>query len=115
MITLNRSVYDPESGTSAENPRQQINQITAFLDGSVIYGSDVERADELRSFAGGLLKTSEGDLLPFNEAGLENAGGTSDTLFLAGDVRANENAALTAMHTLWVREHNFWANQLAAG
>jgi hypothetical protein len=52
--------------------------------------------------------------LPFNEAGLDNAGGTSDTLFLAGDVRANENAALTAMHTLWVREHNYWADQIAA-
>jgi peroxidase len=114
VISVNRSVYDTRTGTSTADPREQINQITAFIDGSVIYGSDEERAAELRSFEGGLLAMSEGDLLPFNEAGLENAGGTSDTLFLAGDVRANENAALTAMQTLWVREHNYWAGKLAA-
>ena len=93
--------------------RQQFNRISAFIDGSVIYGSDAERAEELRTLENGLLKTSEGDLLPFNVAGLENAGGTSDTLFLAGDIRANENAALAAMHTIWVREHNRVANRIA--
>ncbi|MEZ6053455.1 MAG: peroxidase family protein [Planctomycetaceae bacterium] len=109
-IDFNRSI----SEVDAEGVRQQINQITAFLDGSVVYGSDQERADELRTFEGGLLKTSEGDLLPFNEAGLANAGGTSDALFLAGDVRANENVALSSMHTIWVREHNRIATELAA-
>eukprot|EP00913_Durusdinium_trenchii_P013411 g12592.t1 len=109
-IAFNRSVYTEDE----DGVRQQVNQITAFLDGSVVYGSDAERAAELRTFSGGLLKTSDGDLLPFNEAGLENAGGTSDALFLAGDVRANENAALSAMHTIWVREHNRIAAELAA-
>ena len=113
-ISLTRAIFDTDTGTSTENPREQINEITAFLDGSVVYGSDEIRAAELRTFSGGLLKTSEGDLLPFNDAGLSNAGGTGDTLFLAGDVRANENVALTAMHTVWVREHNFWAEKIAS-
>ncbi len=114
VIHLNRSLYDESTGDSIGNPRQQLNEITAYLDGSVIYGSDEERAAALRTFEGGLLKTSEGDLLPFNEEGLPNAGGPGANLFLAGDVRANENAALTAMHTLFVREHNRIATELAA-
>ncbi|MCA9075271.1 MAG: peroxidase, partial [Planctomycetaceae bacterium] len=109
-IGFNRSI----SEVDADGVRQQINEITSFLDGSVIYGSDQERADELRTFEGGLLKTSDGDLLPFNEAGLPNAGGTSESLFLAGDVRANENVALSSMHTIWVREHNRIATELAS-
>lgn len=111
-ISLNRSVY--EGGDSADDIRDQLNQITAFIDGSVIYGSTTERSDALREFSGGRLLTSEGDLLPFNTEGLENAGGTSDSLFVAGDIRANENIALTAMHTIWVREHNRLAGELEA-
>lgn len=113
-IGLTRSIYDPSTGHEADDPRQQINQITAYLDASVVYGSDQERSDALRTFEGGRLKTSEGDLLPFNVEGFENAGGTSDSLFLAGDIRANENAALTAMQTLWVREHNRLADEISA-
>lgn len=92
--------------------RQQVNKISAFIDGSVIYGSDATRADALRTLEGGRLKTSQGDLLPFNEPGLDNAGGPSPTMFLAGDIRANENAALSAMHTVWVREHNRVADEI---
>ncbi|MCH8829069.1 MAG: peroxidase, partial [Planctomycetes bacterium] len=114
-IDFNRSVSNPDTGESTGTVRQQINQITAFLDGSVVYGSDAERAAALRSFDGGRLKMSDGDLLPFNENGLPNAGGPSASLFLAGDIRANENAALTAMQTLWVREHNRLADEIAAG
>lgn len=107
-IPLTRSEFDDSSGV-----REQINHITAFIDGSNVYGSDAERADALRTFEDGKLKTSEGDLLPFNEEGLENAGGTSETLFLAGDVRANENVGLTSIHTLFVREHNRLADEIA--
>ena len=113
-ISLSRSAYLDGSGHTIDSPRTQVNQITAFIDGSVVYGSDEERSHELRTLEGGLLKTSEGNLLPFNLAGLENAGGTRDSLFIAGDVRANENAALSSMHTIWVREHNRIAREIAA-
>ena len=43
----------------------------------------------LRLKKGGQLKMTEDGLLPWNEEGLENAGGPSDSLFLAGDIRAS--------------------------
>lgn len=113
-MNVNRSFYDKETGTDLNNPRQQVNEITAWIDGSNVYGSDEDRALALRTLDGsGKLKTSSGDLLPFNTAGLANAGGPSDTLFLAGDVRANEQVGLLAMHTLFVREHNWWAEKIS--
>ncbi len=110
-IPLHRSLYEDVDGV-----RQQINDITAFIDGSNVYGSDPERAAALRAFDGaGHLATSAGDLLPFNEAGLPNADtGDPASFFLAGDFRANEQVGLTAMHTLFVREHNYWADRVQA-
>jgi hypothetical protein len=118
IIGLNRSQYDLTTGTSTENPRQQINSITAWIDGSMIYGSDTARAAALRTFNCGQLKTSDDNLLPFNTDLLANANDAhlvSDAeLFLAGDVRANENIELTSLHTLFMREHNRIAASLAA-
>ena len=112
-IPLSRSFYAGEEGL---DERQQINIISSFIDASNVYGSDEERAHALRTNDGtGMLKVTEsehGDLLPYNTDGIDNAGGTSDTLFIAGDVRANEQVGLTAMHTLFVREHNYWAERI---
>ncbi|MEM6934812.1 MAG: peroxidase family protein [Pseudomonadota bacterium] len=114
-ILLNRSLYDTETGTSADNPREQINEITGWIDGSNVYGSDLERAQALRELDdSGRLRVSAGNLLPFNVDGLANAGGESSELFLAGDPRANEQIGLAAMHTLFVREHNRQVARLAA-
>jgi peroxidase len=114
-IPFSRSVYDPLTGTSIYNPRQQINEITGFIDASNVYGSDAIRAQTLRMMDGtGRLKESSGHFLPYNLYGLPNAGGANRTdLFLCGDVRCNEQVALTSMHNLWVREHNFWAVRLS--
>ncbi|MDY7095262.1 MAG: peroxidase family protein [Acidobacteriota bacterium] len=113
-MSLNRSVYDLTTGTGVDNPRQQLNEITAWIDASNVYGSDEFRAAALRTLDGtGRLLTSSGNLLPFNTLGMPNAGGDGPELFLAGDVRANEQAGLTAMHTLFVREHNRLAQEIA--
>ncbi len=114
-IPFNRSIYDSTTGTGTDNPRQQLNEISAWIDGSNVYGSDTERAQELRELDGsGRLKVSAGDNLPFNVNGLPNAGGSSPELFLAGDVRANEHVGLTAIHTLFVREHNRYAESIGS-
>ena len=114
VIPLSRSAYDADTGT--DSPREQVNSISAYIDGSQIYGTDTERSAALREFVGGRLKTSTGDLLPYNTDGLPN--GTiglvpDEEMFLAGDIRANENPELLALHTLFVREHNRIADEAA--
>lgn len=114
-LPFNRSLYDTSTGTGTNNPRQQINELTAWIDGSNVYGSEESRTEALRTNDGtGRMLTSNGNLLPFNTMGLPNGGGTDPSLFVAGDVRTNEQVALTAMHTLWVREHNRLAGEIAA-
>lgn len=115
VIPFVRSIYDTSTGTGTGNPRQQINELTAWIDASNVYGSTGSRASALRANDGtGRLLTSSGDLLPFNTMGLPNGGGPDPDLFVAGDVRANEQVVLTAMHTLWMREHNRQADLIAA-
>lgn len=102
-LDTHRSVFDPATGLSAANPRQQLNAVTAWIDGSMIYGSDRAAADSLRTFASGRMKTSAGNLLPMDANGF----------FLAGDIRVNENPELISLQTLFVREHNWQASELA--
>lgn len=109
-VQLARSLFDPATGTSTSNPRQQTNFTTAFIDGSAVYGSDATTASILRggpANPGAKLKTSNDingdaeDLLP------RNAFGPSTTApFVAGDDRVNDNIPLTCIHTLFMREHN---------
>jgi hypothetical protein len=114
VIGFTRSAYDHETGTTTGNPRQQLNSLTGWIDASNVYGSSESRAAALRTFTSGELKTSAGELLPFNTDGLPNAPGSEGPdFFVAGDVRANEQVALTAVHTLFVREHNAIARQIA--
>ncbi|MEZ5324808.1 MAG: peroxidase family protein [Verrucomicrobiales bacterium] len=117
MIPMMRSAYDSVTGTDATNPRQQTNAITAFIDGSGVYGSSAERAMRLRTGQGGRLVMTLDGMLPKNLPGIDMANPVNlpvEALHSVGDVRANENPALLAMHTLWVREHNRLAEQASS-
>ncbi len=92
---------DPVEGSGETTPREYVNEITAFIDASMVYGSDAETAAALRGDGGTLLLDEEGFLVA-----------TEDGV-LAGDVRAAENVALTSLHTLFAREHNWWVEKLA--
>jgi len=109
--------FQRSNSTTVNGIRQQINANTAFIDASMVYGSDNFRAKAVRANDGlGHLLTSTGNFLPFNVNGLPNQPERTTlpaSFFLAGDVRANENTPLLIMQTLFVREHNFWADSFA--
>ncbi|VDO52921.1 unnamed protein product [Haemonchus placei] len=104
--------------------RDQMNIITSYLDGSMIYGSTEVQALELRDLFGdhGLLRfdivsTGQKPYLPFErDSDMDCKRNFSQEnpirCFLAGDLRANEQLGLTAMHTLFLREHNRIAAKL---
>ncbi|KAF0746289.1 Uncharacterized protein FWK35_00020149, partial [Aphis craccivora] len=105
-------------------PREQLNQATHYLDGSMIYGSSAEQTWSLRSKSRGQMLThvgGHGDLLQpqymplaASESNACQSGGDyAGTCYTAGDVRVNAQPHLTAMHTLWMREHNRVAGLLA--
>lgn len=96
---------------------RSINLTTAWIDASAVYGIDspsglagprqsVATPASLREGGAvastGRMITSEGKNLP-----------VANGLVLAGDPRAAENPDLAAIHTLWVREHNWHVERLA--
>ena len=97
-----------------DNIRQQFNIITAYLDASNVYGSDVERASKLRTKSNGTMKTHElGHTLPARhqcEMDASSAESTDD--LIAGDIRAIEQPGLASMHSLFLMEHNRLADDL---
>ena len=131
-IPFHRS--DAYPGTIVGATRQQYNILTAWIDGSNVYGSDATRANYLRTFVDGKLKVStaaNGDLLPWNTSDNEMSGtidpnapfmagnvnpmtGNPVKVFVAGDHRANEQSGLTSMHVLFMREHNRICDDLIA-
>ncbi|XP_048386969.2 peroxidasin homolog isoform X1 [Stegostoma tigrinum] len=104
-------------------PREQINQLTSYIDASNVYGSSDQEAEEIRDLASqrGLLKQGIAHrlgkpLLPFATGPptecMRDENESPIPCFLAGDQRSNEHMGLTSMHTVWFREHNRIATEL---
>lgn len=100
-------------------------QITHWIDGSNIYGSTVEDAMYLRTDRGKLKISSQGRNLHSNlpscarekkgkVTACDVCGSKRNDCFFAGDFRVNEQLNLIVVHTLFMREHNRLATQLAA-
>ncbi|XP_067034092.1 peroxidasin-like isoform X2 [Acropora muricata] len=115
-IPLRRSAISPDG--------EQMNKVSSFIDGSQIYGANDEESELSRDRSAniGLLRvapfpgySNKFPILPKASRGTFCRSPTPMTqpCFHAGDHRrANENPALMAMHTIWVREHNRIANYL---
>ena len=111
-------------GTGVTTPRQQVNTVSSYIDAFSVYGGTRARLEWLRKgpVDGTLADNSASLLLPGNYLPRESARGDVSAApamdlmgalaghraaaVVAGDVRANENIALTAIHPLFAREHN---------
>ena len=120
LIMLFRSLYNTSNENDTES-REHPNSVTGWLDGSAVYGSTPSVASWLRTGEGGRLKVTEntnGPLLPLADPdddtapGMSFVGFSASERYIAGDSRANEHAALTAIHILMIREHNRIADLL---
>ncbi len=117
-------------GTGVTTPREQDNTVSSYIDAWAVYGGTNERLEWLREGAvdGDLGNNHSRLLLPDGYLPRRDARGDAATApamdvdgrlrgqegraVVAGDVRANENIALTATHTLFAREHNRIVSQL---
>ncbi|MGH0176783.1 UNVERIFIED_CONTAM: hypothetical protein FKN15_074004 [Acipenser sinensis] len=104
-------------------PREQMNHLTSYIDASNVYGSTEHESQQLRDLTSkGFLRKGDAapgsgkPLMPFAMSPptvcQNNRDKTSIPCFLSGDFRANEHLGLTAMHTIWFREHNRIAAKL---
>lgn len=98
--------------------REQMNQVSAYIDGSPLYGSSARQSDKLRLFRNGMLQYGRVQqrrplLPPERRDELCRGGAVSTDCFKSGDGRVNEHPGLVAAHIVWLRQHNRMAQELA--
>lgn len=106
----------------ALGPREQLNQVSSFIDASLVYGNTPQLSQSLRTFQGGQLKmshTPDGRTLlpistiPNDGCNTEEENAKGRYCFMSGDPRGNENLHLTTLHLLMARQHNQLAQKLS--
>jgi hypothetical protein len=117
------------AGTGVTGPREQVNTLSSYIDAFSVYSGNNTRLEWLRDGSvDGNVTNNRGTLfLPGGYLPRRDARGDAATAppmdidgrlraqparaAVAGDVRANENIALQATHTLFAREHNRIVNR----
>ncbi|KAJ8313985.1 hypothetical protein KUTeg_008546 [Tegillarca granosa] len=106
-MNFKRSASGPLLGTSCTpEPRQQINQITSFIDASNVYGSSEEEVETLRDESQREFLKIEGSDFP--PSGDENSCRRSDKKFHCLKAEHNRIAAmLTGLNSRWDGDRTF--------
>uniref|UniRef100_A0A3P8VW83 NAD(P)H oxidase (H2O2-forming) n=1 Tax=Cynoglossus semilaevis TaxID=244447 RepID=A0A3P8VW83_CYNSE len=121
LLPFQRGPWDKESGQSPSNPRTPVNLVTAWIDGSSIYGTSTSWSDSLRSFSGGLLASGSELNMPKQGGGRNLMWSAADPstgdhgphgLYKLGNAWANENTFTAAEGIIWFRYHNYVASKL---
>ncbi len=94
VIAMTRDTRNPATNTI-------VNTVAGYLDLSQLYGSTAAVATSLVNPDGTLQSSYNGLALP-----------VVNNMFVTGDPRVMENPELTAVTTLFMREHNFWVRSL---
>uniref|UniRef100_A0A8K9XIL8 NAD(P)H oxidase (H2O2-forming) n=1 Tax=Oncorhynchus mykiss TaxID=8022 RepID=A0A8K9XIL8_ONCMY len=121
LLPFQRGPWEKHSSQSPNNPRTQVNLVTAWLDGSSIYGPSSSWSDALRSFSGGLLASGEQWDMPKRRGGSNLMWSAADPstgqhgpegLYELGNGWGNENVFTMAEGIVWFRYHNYIASRL---
>ncbi|MEV4641744.1 peroxidase family protein [Actinoplanes sp. NPDC049548] len=131
QVPFTRSGSAP--GTGVTGPRQQVNMQSSYIDAAAVYGGTEDRLEWLREgpVDGDMSNNGARLLLPDDYLPVRGSRGAPDSApemelggqlardsspaVVAGDGRANNNAVLTGIQTLFAREHNRIVGQLPSG
>ncbi|XP_057693163.1 dual oxidase 1 [Corythoichthys intestinalis] len=122
LLPFMRGSWDKSTGQSPGNPRTQINAVTAWIDGSSIYGSSTSWSDSLRCFSNGLLasglewnmpRQATGHTLMWSAADPTTGDNGPQGLYELGNAWANENVFTAAEGIIWFRYHNYLASKMS--
>ncbi|MEQ8824379.1 MAG: peroxidase family protein [Filomicrobium sp.] len=117
-LTLERSAVVPGTGENGQ-AREHANLITSYLDASNVYGSSEAVTNVLRDGAYMITNADGGAATVADIEAVHGVGaaaglfmGNPGTAHVLGDVRSDENIALTSMHEIWMKEHNYQVDRL---
>lgn len=99
VIEFMRSEKKADDISGKERPE---NKLTSALDLDAVYGVSDDQSKKLREGKYGLLKAPNG-LLPVDDSTLQ---------FISGDDRVGESPVLTAIHIVFLLEHNRIASEM---
>ncbi|KAK3108739.1 hypothetical protein FSP39_014520 [Pinctada imbricata] len=114
-----RSAAAPQEDMCSLGSKEVLNEITAFIDASNVYGSSNKQALNLRNRTEGLLDVlsfdDDTEMLPedLSPESICVLSDDDDYCQLAGDVRVNVQPGLGGLHLLFVREHQRIVRRLA--